>query len=223
MNIFSFTGDLLHLASIFILLIKIYSTKNCRGISLKTQVLYLTVFVCRYLDLFWNFHSMYNWLMKIIFISSSAAIVYLMTVASPYKQTYDKSADNVNVLFIVGPCAVLALLLNDYSVQNYIIEYIWCFSILLEAVAIIPQLVVVHNFAKQTNGFVENLTSHYVFTLGGYRAMYLINWIYRVFTEPGYRNWVVWLAGIVQTAIYGDFFYYYFKAQTRGERMSLPI
>jgi len=35
------------------------------GISLKTQFLYALVFVCRYLDLFWNFASMYNWVMKV--------------------------------------------------------------------------------------------------------------------------------------------------------------
>ena len=31
------------------------------GISLKTQELYVIVFVSRYLDLFWNFLSIYNW------------------------------------------------------------------------------------------------------------------------------------------------------------------
>ena len=31
------------------------------GISLKTQFLYALVFVCRYVDLFTNFASMYNW------------------------------------------------------------------------------------------------------------------------------------------------------------------
>lgn len=34
---------------------------SAAGISLKTQFLYALVFVCRYLDLFWNFSSMYNW------------------------------------------------------------------------------------------------------------------------------------------------------------------
>jgi ER lumen protein retaining receptor len=161
--------------------------------------------------------------MKLIFITSSAAIVYMMTLQEPYKNTYDSNADNFNILYIAVPVAILALILNDYKQQHYVIEYIWTISILLESVAIIPQLFMVHNYAKQTNGFVENLTSHYVFTLGGYRAMYLLNWIYRYLTEDNYLAWVVWLAGIVQTAIYGDFFYYYIKAQTKGERMSLPI
>jgi ER lumen protein retaining receptor len=82
---------------------------------------------------------------------------------------------------------------------------------------------VVHHYAKESGGFVENLTSHYVFALGGYRALYLCNWIYRFATEPFYRDWIVWVSGVLQTAIYCDFFYYYFIAQATGKTMSLPI
>ena len=63
------------------------------GISLKTQFLYALVFVCRYLDLFWNFASVYNWVMKIVFIASSCAIVYLMRFKAPYCSTYQKEKD----------------------------------------------------------------------------------------------------------------------------------
>eukprot|EP01043_Picozoa_sp_COSAG02_P013241 COSAG02_NODE_526_length_20707_cov_11.431337_14_plen_184_part_00 len=35
------------------------------GISLKTQILYVIVFCTRYMDLFWNFASLYNWCMKV--------------------------------------------------------------------------------------------------------------------------------------------------------------
>lgn len=58
MNIFTFIGDLLHLASVLILLLKITSQSNCRGISLKTQLLYCVVFCTRYVDIFYNFASM---------------------------------------------------------------------------------------------------------------------------------------------------------------------
>lgn len=220
MNIFSFAGDLLHLLSILILLLKILTQKSCKGISLKTQFLYALVFVCRYTDLFTTYFSLYNSLMKIIFISSSSMIVYLMKFRQPIAATYDPQADNFFLPYLLVPCALLALLVNDYfSVQ----EILWTFSIYLEAVAIVPQLVVIHSMAKQQNGFVESLTSDYVFTLGGYRALYLVNWLYRVTTESHYRNWIVWISGLVQTAIYCDFFYYYAKARMTGQKMSLPI
>ena len=81
MNIFRFLGDLSHLASIFILLHKIQQSRSCRGISLKTQGLYLVVFVTRYVDLITGpFQSFYNTLMKLFFIGSTAYTLYLMRV-----------------------------------------------------------------------------------------------------------------------------------------------
>ncbi len=35
-------------------------------------------------------------------------------------------------------------------------------------------------------------------------------------------RYTVWLAGTVQTALYGDFFYYYFKSWKNNERLKLP-
>jgi len=48
------------------------------GISFKTQALYVGIFVTRYLDLFFRWVSLYNSLMKVIFIASSVYILYLM-------------------------------------------------------------------------------------------------------------------------------------------------
>jgi len=61
---------------------------------------------------------------------------------------------------------------------------------------------------------IENMTSHYVFCLGAYRGVYVLNWIWRFITEPNYRQWrqlIVWIPGIIQTALYGDFFYHYIR------------
>lgn len=52
----------------------------CTGLSFKTQALYVTVFVARYLDLFYDFVSLYNTLMKIFFIASTCYVLYLMKV-----------------------------------------------------------------------------------------------------------------------------------------------
>lgn len=221
MNIFRLLGDFFHLASIFILIVKVYGgKKSCKGISLKTQFLYLLVFMTRYMDIFSNHVSLYNTVMKAIFIGSSGFIVYLMKFKSPFCDTYDGKADYFFLPIIIVPCLILALLVNEYF---SVMEVMWTFSIYLEALAIIPQVLVVHTYAKQDNGFVENLTSHYVFALGAYRAFYLANWVYRFFTEVYYRDWIVWVSGLVQTLIYCDFFYYYVKAQSSGTRMSLPI
>lgn len=55
-----------------------------------------------------------------------------------------------------------------------------------------------------------------------YRGLYILNWIYRYFTEPNYRQWIVWLSGVLQTGLYVDFFYYYFLAWKNNRKLSLP-
>jgi len=216
------SGDLIHLFSIIILMLKIYGTKNVKGLSLKTQLLYLLVFSCRYMDLFWNFTSVYNWCMKVLFISTTSTIVFWMRFKKPYCKYYDAKQDSFNVLYLVIPTAVLSLVWNeDYTP----FEILWAFSIYLEAVAIVPQLDMVQKFAKESaSGSVENLTAQYMFCLGLYRALYMGNWAYRFFTEWGtYWDPISWAAGTIQTVLYGDFIYYYIKAKIHGHQMALPV
>jgi len=203
---------MMHLASIFILILKMYSSQSCHGISFKTQVLYLLVFCTRYLDLFTHYVSLYNTIMKIFFILSAGMIVYWML--GPYKQTAQRSLDTFRVEFLVFPCAVLALLFHDAWT---VFEVFWSFSLFLEAVAILPQLMML-----QRTGEAETITTHYLFALGAYRALYLVNWVYRYYTED-YREPIVWVAGAVQTGLYLDFFYVYFTRVLRGQKFKLPV
>eukprot|EP00894_Picocystis_sp_ML_P002549 jgi/Pico_ML_1/53066/g3681.t1 len=156
----------------------------------------------------------YNTVMKLIFIGSAMAIIWLMRRHKVVRQSYDKSQDTFRYEFLLGPCFLLSLVLNNMFT---VMEVLWTFSIYLESVAILPQMVLL-----QRTRNVDNLTGNYVFLLGAYRALYILNWIYRYYTEPGYRQWLVWLSGIVQTAIYCDFFYYYIQSWRNNEKLQLP-
>ncbi|XP_039070946.1 ER lumen protein-retaining receptor-like [Hibiscus syriacus] len=169
MNIFRLAGDMTHLLSVLVLLLKIHTIKSCAGISLKTQELYAVVFATRYLDIFTSYISPYNTMMKLIFLGSSFSIV------------------------------------------------MWTFSLYLEAVAILPQLVML-----QRTRNIDNLTGQYVFLLGAYRALYILNWIYRYFTEEHFVHWITWISGLVQTLLYADFFYYYFQSWKNNVKLQLP-
>ncbi|UYV63193.1 YWHAE [Cordylochernes scorpioides] len=117
-----------------------------------------------------------------------------------FKATYDRNHDTLRIEFLVGPAVVLALLLNhDFTP----LEVLWTFSIYLESVAILPQL-----FMVSKTGEAETITSHYLFCLGSYRALYILNWIYRYYFE-GFIDPIAVVAGIVQTVLYCDFFYLY--------------
>ena len=82
-------------------------------------------------------------------------------------------------------------------------KVLWTFSIYLESVAILPQL-----FMISKTGEAESITSHYLFALGSYRALYILNWIYRYYFER-FFDLIAIVAGCVQTVLYCDFFYLY--------------
>lgn len=102
-----------HVLSILVLLLRLRVTKNAIGISIKTQELYLVVFVTRYLDLFTTYYSLYNTLMKILYISATAFIIYMVKGTEPFKTTYEKAHDSfLHWKFAVLPCVALALVTN---------------------------------------------------------------------------------------------------------------
>ncbi|CAL8090559.1 unnamed protein product [Calicophoron daubneyi] len=211
MNIFRFLGDSSHFIAIIILLLKIWKTRSCSGLSGRSQVAFALVFTTRYIDLFTTFVSVYNSCAKIVFILSSYATLFL--IYRKFKATYDSNHDSLRLEFLVGPCAVLALLVNH---RFHVMEILWTFSIYLESVAILPQL-----FLISKTGEAETITSHYLFALGSYRALYILNWIYRYFIE-GYYDMIAIVAGVVQTLLYCDFFYLYITRVVRGKAFALP-
>ncbi|KAF2155846.1 putative ER lumen protein retaining receptor [Myriangium duriaei CBS 260.36] len=214
MNIFRLLGDLSHLISILILLHKMKTTSSASGISFKSQFLYLMVYVTRYLDLFWTdpTHSLYNTVFKLLFLGSSGYTIFLML--NDYKPTHDPNLDTFKVQYLLAGSAVLAILLPyKYTFS----EILWAFSIWLESVAILPQL-----FMLQRTGEAETITTHYLFALGAYRALYIPNWIYRWFAE-GWFDPIPVIAGIIQTILYSDFFYIYWSKVMQGKKFNLPV
>ncbi|CCV00618.1 unnamed protein product [Malassezia sympodialis ATCC 42132] len=212
MNIFRLLGDLSHLSSILILLHKIITSRSCRGISFKTQMLYFIVFLTRYIYLFQPL-SAYLILMKIFFIGSTGYILYLIKVE--YKTRHEADIDSIRLEWLLGGPAILALLFHyEFSIK----EILWAYSIFLEAVAILPQM-----FLLQRLGEAETITTHYIFALGAYRALYILNWIYRLIFEPKHHfDYIAFVAGLVQTGLYGDFFYIYFNQVVQGKKFELP-
>ncbi|KAF7295964.1 ER lumen protein-retaining receptor [Mycena kentingensis (nom. inval.)] len=196
MNIFRLLGDLSHLASIFILLHKIQTTRSCRGISFKTQALYAGVFIARYLDLLFRWVSLYNFIMKLFFIGSSCYILYLMRYR--FRPSHDPSIDTFRIEYLLGPCILFSLVFNYHF---NLTEILWSFSIFLES--------------------AETITTHYLAALGAYRALYIPNWIYRYFSDNVVDPIAV-TAGIVQTGLYIDFFYVYFTKVLQGQKFELP-
>ena len=68
-------------------------TTPIAGVSLITQVLYIVVFLTRYLDLFWRTpaDSLFLFTHKIFYISASAFVVFLMTRVYPRTREREKA------------------------------------------------------------------------------------------------------------------------------------
>ena len=85
------------------------------GISGKSQVLFALVFITRYLDLFTNFVSVYNTVMKVFFIVAACTTVYL--IFFKFRATYDANHDSFRAELLVIPITGLAFLVNhEFSV-----------------------------------------------------------------------------------------------------------
>jgi ER lumen protein retaining receptor len=131
-----------------------------------------------------------------------------------YKPTHDPNQDTFKVEYLLAGSALLAIL---FPYKYTLVELLWAFSIWLESVAILPQL-----FMLQRTGEAESITTHYLFALGAYRALYIPNWIYRWATDPTWSDPIAVIAGIIQTILYSDFFWiYYTKYVTFTKQITL--
>lgn len=202
-----------------LLLRRLYVAQNAQGISLGTQYLYLLVCLTRYTDLFTTFYSIYNSVLKVVFIAIEICLIIKIK-----RSDRDPELDNFPAIkCLVLPCLLLTLV-HSWILQLtprwfpllYLQEFLWRFSISLEAVAILPQLSLLKKYR-----IVENLTGNYVFLLGIYRFLYIINWIYRAHNEPGYQHfYAVYASGVVQVLLYIEFFYYWVISKVRRRPLS---
>ncbi|KAK4542929.1 hypothetical protein LTR36_006118 [Oleoguttula mirabilis] len=210
MNIFRILGDLSHTASKCILIYSIHHNSSAEGVSLLTQLLYILVFGTRYLDLFWvpPWWSWWNFVLKIFYMASSAYIVYVMMRV--YARTREKEYGWKLATWSLGgsvlSAPVVCLLFRGWGATT-LSEVLWTFSIILESVCILPQLLLLRQTSVPTV-----IDSFYLVTLGSYRFFYLLNWIVRGIGE-GHFDPISVLFGIVQTALYIDFAWVYWSRQ----------
>ena len=112
--------------------------------------------------------------------------------------------------YALGGSAVLAplvsLVFNGWSRSTFV-EVLWTFSIILESVCVLPQLLLLRQTTVPTV-----IDSFYLLTLGSYRAFYILNWIVRAFSVSK-PDPISVIFGIVQTAFYADFAWVYWTRQ----------
>lgn len=204
-NVFRISGDLCHIASKAILIFAIHRNRSAEGVSLITQILYAVVFCTRYLDIF-DESSAWNLFFKLFYIASSFYIIGIMQWLFPRTREREISwkigAMCLGATLIVSPFAYW--LLEDAFRKGFLV-WLWDFSEVLEAVCVLPQLLLLRQTTIPTV-----IDSFYLIMLGLYRLLYVMNWIYRGLGSGSSPNKVSVVFGVIQTVLYIDFFWCYY-------------
>ena len=98
---------------------------------------------------------------------------------------------------------------HDANWSMMIPQIPWTFSIILESLAVLPQISLLRYTAIPTA-----ITSYYLLALGVYRALYIPNWIVR-YIDPKdhfFEPWAV-IFGVLQTILYVEFAWIYWRRQ----------
>ncbi|KAI2502707.1 ER lumen protein retaining receptor [Fragilaria crotonensis] len=187
---FRVSGDLLRVVAVCMILYRLFVKKNAQGISLKTQKALLFVSVTRYLDLFTTFHSTFNTMMKIFYITSSLFICCSISCLHQLKSTYRPDQDMAGVHFRYYVIATIltfsfpCILSLSVGADIDPMEVCWYASILWEPLALIPQAILYRRYRQ-----VEGLTgASFLFLMGLYRFIYIGNWIYRANTSTIFKH-----------------------------------
>jgi len=216
-NIFRVAGDFTHAAALLLAFYKVAGLRSAKELSLKTQVLYLLVFLSRYLDIFWNTAYTYNTMFKVFFLLITPSLCILLYLARPanggrgWRSTYQDDKDTFVASFVVLPSLMLAYvatsstaLSGDWGWHYALVAVLWSFSIFLEAFAMLPQYILFYRLRRRAGC----LSFMVVALLGGYRMLYMISWIMKFVWAGAYFNQdhvVSFIGGIGNMVFYIDF------------------
>ena len=214
-----FPDHIFHMVSIGILLLRLRTTKSVMGLSVKTQECYLMVFLARYMDLFYS-NSIFNSIMKLLCIVLTGYLIYMVRCTEPYKTGYLAYHNDTfhHWKFIVAPAAV-GMLITDFFISPLNIQQLlWIFSVYVETIAILPQLIMLHRHQE-----TECLSMAYVFFLGVYRLLFVLNWIHRSYYDRYFdtAGSIEHVFGAVQTVVYFIFFAVYVRIKYRDSLQKL--
>jgi ER lumen protein retaining receptor len=157
----------------------------------------------------------------VFYIISTASIIVTIRHIKNINNTSEESQDK----FLHWPLAALCFVL---AVITYLIQYdgrpryddvevFWIFSIYLEAIAILPQRIVLQQYCRERE--IDYVIGYCIFGMGAYRALYVLNWIYRTYFEVNYiHHWVVSFCGVVQVMLYFEL-YWNFIASPRDPKL----
>lgn len=206
--IFFELGHLLTNIGLLILIFQIKSKRHIEGISFYTQLLFA---ISSYAKVFYFPFTVLNeyWLCWAEFIMSLLLTSYLMYLMSTYKRiSFNKEKNFYDYRIII----VVSLVLGFFSSYSKGEKFEWGqyalrFSIICEAIGMLPQLRVM----KQEKFVTRNL-GYYLICLALSRICRIIFWIYQFLDRDNSNTfYTLIIADMFYIVLIVDFVYNFFK------------
>jgi len=212
-----------------ILNVKIFSSKQATGVSVKTLQLYCLVFFFRltsiirhegYLPYDKSGDWLYHWIQVIALLLTGCALW-----ACTEGQFVNKhQGEGVDAAYLAVPVLILAVFAHPNLNKDFLSDVGWTYAMYLESVALVPQLFV---FRDKKSGPVDLLTAHFVAALGFGRVIEFTFWLYshsELATSAGSKlpGYLALFSQFMQLVLMLDFFRHYYFAVKNSTPLILP-
>ena len=191
-----------------IMIYKLHKQKSMYGISIDTQI---CLFVATLARIFWQTDTqLIKLTISMVEIFMAVALhAYIIFLCFQYKDSIYKGTKEVYLKspVLIVACFLLSLVLHPGSKGEYFVtlQMLVSFTMFLEAVAMVPQLV-----HLRQNRDPEGLTSQYLYSLGVSRAIRVFFWVAMVTNNDSF--WYLILADLLHSVLLIGFFYFYKQA-----------
>lgn len=209
--------------SFVIIMLRVTQYQSCSGISINYLICFIIMILSRLItNIFSSYdiqidivNSIFLYLSQFISLLICFYLIYLIYLV--YPETSDKMLDNkIPFYYLLIPSLILAILFKPYIFRNWFFDLMFIYSIILESVAIYPQIIL---FSIK-KGEIETYTSNFIAFQGLSTIFVLIFWYKNYFCLNdndslllgGYSGYVVIGSEILQLIIMGYYFYLYFKS-----------
>jgi hypothetical protein len=209
--------------SFVIIMLRVTQYQSCSGISINYLICFIIMILSRLItNIFSSYdiqidivNSIFLYLSQFISLLICFYLIYLIYLV--YPETSDKMLDNkIPFYYLLIPSLILAILFKPYIFRNWFFDLMFIYSIILESVAIYPQIIL---FSIK-KGEIETYTSNFIAFQGLSTIFVLIFWYKNYFSLNdndslllgGYSGYVVIGSEILQLIIMGYYFYIYFKS-----------
>jgi ER lumen protein retaining receptor len=194
-----------------IMIYKIKKQHSIYGVSIDTQICLLLASLSRIL---WFGETKLTsiplaWLDLLLSILMTSYIVFTCIKKKDALYTEVSKPFKFYILFTV--CCVLAFLFHPGKKNKYYLssQMFVAFTIYMEAIALIPQLVMLRK-----DGDIGGLTTHYIFSLAMARLFRLIFWVMMHLNGDTFYSLLI--ADLIHCILLGDFVYRYLKSIKEG-------